>query len=250
MVLVSTVLALFGAVLSSFVGVLVDRVHTGESWVSDRSRCDSCRTVLAPRDLVPVLSWLWSRGRCRHCGSVVPARHVLVEFATAGVFFAAAAKIGLTLALPVFLLAVLVLLYIVLYDIRHTIVPTVPMFVLVGLSVLFAALSAPSVQELGITYMTAGAVACVFLLFYALSRGRAMGLGDTPVALALSAMVGFASALPGLLFSFWIGALYGILVLVSTPRGHRMGIEVPFVPFLALGFLLAFFTGWNPLPLF
>jgi prepilin signal peptidase PulO-like enzyme (type II secretory pathway) len=26
-----------------------------------------------------------------------------------------------------------------------------------------------------------------------------------------------------------------------------MGIEVPFVPFLALGYLLAFFTQWNPL---
>jgi len=29
-----------------------------------------------------------------------------------------------------------------------------------------------------------------------------------------------------------------------------MGIEVPFVPFLAAGYLLAFFTQWNPLPLF
>jgi prepilin signal peptidase PulO-like enzyme (type II secretory pathway) len=67
------------------------------------------------------------------------------------------------------------------------------------------------------------------------------------MALGLSLLVGPSVVLPGVLFSFWIGALYGIVVLVSTPRGHRMGIEVPFVPFLALGFLLAFFTGWNPL---
>jgi prepilin signal peptidase PulO-like enzyme (type II secretory pathway) len=34
--------------------------------------------------------------------------------------------------------------------------------------------------------------------------------------------------------------------LVGRPKGHRMGIEVPFVPFLAVGFLLAYFTQWTP----
>jgi leader peptidase (prepilin peptidase) / N-methyltransferase len=96
----------------------------------------------------------------------------------------------------------------------------------------------------------AGSAAIVFLLFYLLSGGRAMGLGDTPVALGLSLLVGPEAVLPGVLFSFWIGALYGIMVLVTTKPGHRMGMEVPFVPFLALGFLLAYFTGWNPLPIF
>jgi prepilin signal peptidase PulO-like enzyme (type II secretory pathway) len=74
-----------------------------------------------------------------------------------------------------------------------------------------------------------------------------MGLGDAPVALALALLAGPGLALAGLLFSFWIGALVGIAILVSRPKGHRMGIEVPFVPFLAAGYLLAFFTRWNPL---
>jgi prepilin signal peptidase PulO-like enzyme (type II secretory pathway) len=73
-----------------------------------------------------------------------------------------------------------------------------------------------------------------------------MGLGDAPVALALSLVAG-TNAFSGLLFSFWIGAVIGIGILALYPRGHRMGIEVPFVPFLAAGYLLAFFTQWNPL---
>jgi prepilin signal peptidase PulO-like enzyme (type II secretory pathway) len=72
-----------------------------------------------------------------------------------------------------------------------------------------------------------------------------MGLGDTPVALGLSLLVGMNSV-SGLLFSFWIGAVIGIGILARYPKGHRMGIEVPFVPFLAAGYLLAFFTQWNP----
>ena len=39
----------------------------------------------------------------------------------------------------------------------------------------------------------------------------------------------------------------GVLILVLRRGGPRMGIEVPFVPFLAIGYLLAFFTQWNPL---
>jgi prepilin signal peptidase PulO-like enzyme (type II secretory pathway) len=94
--------------------------------------------------------------------------------------------------------------------------------------------------------MIAGAIALFFFLLHVLSSGRAMGLGDAPVALALSLMAG-TQAIAGLLFSFWIGALYGIFVLSTRRGGPRMGIEVPFVPFLALGFLLALFTAWNPL---
>lgn len=250
MLLISTALAILGAVLSSFVGVIVERINTGNSWANDRSRCDSCQTTLEPQDLVPVLSWIFSRGRCRHCGSRVTAQHALVEFTTAGVFFAATSMLGLGFPLLVFLLAVLVLLFIALYDLRHTIVPTIPVVLLVVLAIVFATSTSTDTQSLGLTFMVAGGMGTIFLAFYALSRGRAMGLGDAPVALALSLLVGHLASLPGLLFSFWIGALYGIVVLVSTPQGHRMGIEVPFVPFLALGFLLAFLTGWNPLPLF
>jgi len=41
----------------------------------------------------------------------------------------------------------------------------------------------------------------------------------------------------------------GIVLLARAPRGARMGIEVPFAPFLAAGFLLAYFTQWDPFAL-
>jgi prepilin signal peptidase PulO-like enzyme (type II secretory pathway) len=77
-----------------------------------------------------------------------------------------------------------------------------------------------------------------------------MGLGDAPVAFSLALLVGSAYAFAGLIFSFWIGALFGIGLLLARRGGPTMGIEVPFVPFLAAGFLLAYFTQWNPFPLF
>ena len=72
-----------------------------------------------------------------------------------------------------------------------------------------------------------------------------MGLADTPLVFGLALLVGSA-ALSGFVFSFWIGAVIGILILLRRPAGTRMGVEVPFAPFLAAGFLLAYFTQWNP----
>jgi prepilin signal peptidase PulO-like enzyme (type II secretory pathway) len=244
-----------GAILASLVCVIAERIFTGQSWLAGRSRCNSCRRELAPLDLVPIFSLLLSRGRCRTCHARIPLMYSLYEFALGVVFAAAYLTIqrGLTsletsLQLFVFLVAILVLFFIVVYDLRHTLVPWSSSIALVILALIFAWLRAPTMREFEVTLLIAAGIGLFFFLMHALSRGRWMGLGDAPVAFALSLLVGGA-AIPGLLFSFWIGAAIGVLILALRRGGPTMGIEIPFVPFLALGYLLAFFTQWNPLML-
>ena len=239
----------FGALVASFVGVVSERAYTGQSWHTGRSKCDSCNTMLSAPDLVPVLSWLLSHGRCRSCGSKVTGAHALVEAGVGTLFAVAYATLGLGLPLLAFLVALSVLLFVVLYDLRHTIVPLTGSSLLLLASLTFALLTRADAHAFGLTLLTAGGVSLFFFLIYAASRGRAMGLGDAPVAFSLALLVGSAHAVPGLLFSFWIGALFGIGLLLGRRGGPTMGIEVPFVPFLAAGFLLAYFTQWNPIPL-
>ena len=246
-ILIGLALFAFGAVIASFLGVVAERLHTGESWVKGRSRCNSCAEHLTGRDLVPVFSWLFAGGRCRACGSRVPVSYMVGEATLGSVFLLGYLALGLSAALILFLFIASVLAFIVLYDLRHTVVPVFASNTLIVLGVLYALLTAENLSALGLTFLVSGAIGLFFFLVYALSRGRAMGLGDAPVALALSLLVGGSLALPGFLFSFWIGGIVGIAILVSRPEGRRMGIEVPFVPFLAAGYLLAFFTQWNPL---
>ncbi len=239
------ILFFFGAILASFTCVIAERIYTGQSWLKGRSRCNSCRRNLDSRDLVPVFSWLICKGRCRTCRAKVPAMYAAFE-ATLGVIFVAAyLKLGLTLDLFLFLAAVLVLAFIVIYDLRHTIVPWGSIILLALFSFAFSLVHLKSVPVIGNSLLVAFCIGAAFFLLHWLSRGRAMGLGDAPVAFSLSLLVGSA-AIPGLLFSFWIGAVVGILILVLRRGGPKMGIEVPFVPFLALGYLIAFFTQWNP----
>ena len=244
--LIAVALACLGAVLGSFVGVVAERAHTGQSFVSGRSRCNSCARLLGPADLVPVVSYLVSRGRCRGCGSRVPALYLVLEAVLAALFVLSYMTLGLSLALVGFLLALIVLAFIVVYDLRHTIVPTLASNLLMLLGAIVAILTAESLGALGTAFLIAGLIALGFFLLHVLSRGRAMGLGDTPVALGLSLLIA-PYAYGGLLLSFWIGAVIGILILVLRRGGPRMGIEVPFVPFLAAGYLIAYFFSWNPL---
>lgn len=247
--LLTVFFAILGALVASFVTVVSERAYTGQSWTRGRSKCDSCGEELTSRDLVPLLSWLASLGRCRHCGSRLASTYVFAEASLALLFALSYLRFGLTLPLVVFLVALAVLLFVVLYDLRHTVVPPAASFKLFATALVFAFLTSDSTSALGLTLLLAGGVSLFLFLLHALSRGRAMGLGDAPIAFSLALLVGSAHAFTGLLFSFWIGAVVGITVLLARRGGPTMGIEVPFVPFLAVGFLLAFFTQWNPFPL-
>ena len=244
--LIYIVLFFLGAILASFTGVVAERMYTGQSWLKGRSRCNSCRRTLDPLDLVPVLSWLTFLGKCRTCRSRVPALYAVFEAILGSLFVLSYVVLGFSLQLFVFFAVLLTLTFIVLYDLRHTIVPWGSSILLGVLSAIFALLRAPNFATLMTTLVVAVVIGIAFLLLHVLSRGRAMGLGDAPVAFALSLLVGSA-AIPGLLFSFWVGGVLGVCILVLRRGGPKLGIEVPFVPFLAIGYLLAFFTGWNPL---
>ena len=247
--LFSVAFFILGAILASFAGVIAERSFTGQPWHTGRSRCNACARALTGLDLVPILSWMVTLGRCRTCRARIPATYALAELLLGLAFFFAYQHIGLVPALLPFLLALVVLAAIVLYDLRHMIVPVPFSAWFIVLAALYLLASFSSLSLIYLTLAVAAGIALFFYLLYALSGGRAMGLGDTPVAFGLSLLTGTA-ALAGLAFSFWIGAVVGIIVLWRHPKGHRMGVEVPLVPFLAVGFLLAYFTQWNPFPLF
>lgn len=236
-----------GAVLASFIGVVSERAYTGQSWRKGRSRCNSCRQDLTVRDLVPVFSWVLYRGRCRACKTKVPGLYTVYEIALGLLFVLSFLKFGISVALACFLAALCALAFVVMYDLRHTLVPPGGSNLLIATSALVALATAETLSSLIDTVLVAALIALFFFCLYYFSKGRAMGFGDTPVSFALALLAG-ERALSGFLFSFWIGGVIGLLILVLHRGGPRMGIEVPFVPFMAAGFLLAIFTTWNPLP--
>lgn len=236
---------LLGAVVASFIGVIVARLNTGQSFFLGRSRCDACAMLLSPLQLVPILSFLVSRGRARCCDAQLFPSAPLSECLLGVLFVLAYHTLGPTLALPLMLLSFSLLLALVLYDLFHHILPF-PLLVLFVVTSTFTGFSlSASPSAFFSTVFTAFLLALFLAGIHFAFRGRAMGLADAPFVFGLALLVG-PRALSGFIFSFWIGAVIGVAMLLQRPPGSRMMVEVPFAPFLAAGFLLAYFTQWDP----
>jgi prepilin signal peptidase PulO-like enzyme (type II secretory pathway) len=246
----------FGVVIGSFLNVYLYRFHTGKSLMGG-SHCMSCAGLLRWYDLFPLLSYLTLRGRCRQCRAYIPARYFWVELLTGTLFGVVVYIVSDVLLWPVlfFLMAVLVL--VLVYDIMHMIIPHEFVY---ALSVVTALLLGYNVwrdmlDPLGVLlHLCAGVLAGAF--FYGLwwySEGRWVGLGDAKLALPLGTMVGLGGVFSMIVLSFWIGTIIaltllgyerykkrGQLRLPFTTNRLTMKSEVPFAPFLILGFLAVF----------
>lgn len=72
-------LAMLGAILGSFMNVVVYRLPRQMSLSRPGSRCPACEHPIRWYDNVPVLGWLALRGRCRDCQTWISPRYPLVE---------------------------------------------------------------------------------------------------------------------------------------------------------------------------
>ena len=81
---------ILGAVIGSFLNVLVYRLPEGMSLVHPPSHCPKCGKPVRPYDNVPIVGWLILRGRCRDCKEPISVRYPIVELLTALLFVAVA----------------------------------------------------------------------------------------------------------------------------------------------------------------
>lgn len=68
-----------GAVVGSFLNVVIYRVPAGLSVVAPGSQCPVCKTPIRWYDNIPIISYFLLRGRCRHCKTSYSPRYALVE---------------------------------------------------------------------------------------------------------------------------------------------------------------------------
>ena len=247
---------LFGLIVGSFLNVVILRWNTGMTISKGRSRCFSCGKTLDWYELIPLASFFLQRGSCRKCGSKISWQYPLVELGgglafvfayihTSGAFYS-----GLAFA-SFILTAALLCLYIVVvaYDMRHKIIPDFFSY-LAGIV---------SLCLIGVDWAATGAIdpyrliagPALFLFFWAFwyfSKGTWMGLGDGKLALSMGWALGLSQGLAALMLSFWIGAIISLAIMAfqrikngKSKLGMRS--EIPFGPFLILGFLTVFLSG-------
>src|SRR6266571_5067058 len=76
-------MAVVGAIIGSFLNVVIHRLPLEESIVFPNSRCPSCSAAIGWYDNIPILSYLVLTGRCRSCQTGISIRYPAVELLTA-----------------------------------------------------------------------------------------------------------------------------------------------------------------------
>jgi leader peptidase (prepilin peptidase)/N-methyltransferase len=158
---------------------------------------------------IPILSWLGLRGRCPMCGGAIPFRYFLTELALA----AAAAYLFLSFppgdAIARFVLcAALYVVALIDYDWR--VIPNLITFVGTPLGILSAWLLIPEVGLWSSLIGAAGGAGFLFLtgeVYLLVRRREGVGLGDV----FLLGMVGAFLGWPGVLFTLFVGSIFGSL---------------------------------------
>lgn len=265
--LIITFVFILGTLIGSFVNVISLRYNTGLSLVSGRSKCINCNTELKWFDLVPVLSFLYLRGKCRNCHNKISLQYPIIELLTGFIFAGVALRqfyyFPLYSALPhgVFLSIffffyygfVFSLLFVVLvYDLRHKIIPNSFVYTFIALSViklgLFFYCTGFVLTRTNIFDLLAPFILFIpFALLWSVSRGKWIGFGDAKLAFGIGALLGFVSGTSAIILAFWIGALFSLYLLYqskTSPPGQAVTLqsEIPFAPFLIIAIIIVFFT--------
>ncbi|MGL6278507.1 MAG: prepilin peptidase [Gaiella sp.] len=224
-----------GLAIGSFLNVVASRLPTGREIGTSRSACMGCGAAIRWYDNVPLVSFAVLRGRCRDCHAPIPVRYPLVEGLTAALVVASLLVFGLTAEglLAAGFCAVLVVLSAI--DVEHRIVPNRIVLPAAGVALVAHTAIDPSPE-----WLLAAVGAAGFLLVAALVHPRGMGMGDVKLALLLGAVLGREVAL-----ALLIGMIAALVpaIVVAARGGAVRKLAVPFVPFLALGSVIALFWG-------
>jgi leader peptidase (prepilin peptidase)/N-methyltransferase len=238
-----------GAILGSFLNVVIYRLPLGQSIVRPGSRCPQCKARVRWFDNVPILSWLLLRGRCRRCGWRIPFKYPLVELLSALAAAGIVWRYGFTLQAAWIYAFVAIMLAITFIDWEHQIIPD-PLSlggVVLGWVGAAICLDVGLVQSLVGSFAGAGVILLIAGLYRGIRKIHGMGGGDVKLMAMIGAFLGWKMVLPVLFIAALFGSLYGAYIMRSGGHGKT---AVAFGSFLAPAACLMMFAGERLLQLY
>lgn len=224
---IAIIVFIFGAMIGSFLNVVIYRIPKGESIVFPASKCQSCQNALKWWHNIPIFSWLFLKGKCYFCKEKISAQYPIVEFLTGVIFVALYFKLGLVWYLPFIAASCAALLALVMIDFKYMAVPDNVNFA----ALIFALVQPEFLMALLYASIAAGGLYLIGLLSSLLARKQAMGGADVIVAGTMGALLGF----PNFFVALFLSALLAMIpALIWREKG------VPFVPFLALATFIVY----------
>ncbi len=214
-VVCSVFVFIFGAVIGSFLNVVILRTPLHQSIITAPSHCFSCGKRLKWYDMFPIASWIILRGRCRFCGAKISPRYCIVESVTAVVYLLAFLRFGFSWEFAFALVMFAVLIVLSCIDIDRFEIPywcSITIAVL-GVAAFFVFPSVPWYERL----ISLGVVGVLFVILVLVGG---MGGGDLQLMLGASLLLGYR-VFPALFVGILLGAVYGSVKKLRDRKPER-----------------------------
>ena len=241
-----------GAIVGSFLNVVIHRYPLDESIVFPASHCPHCKAPIRWYDNIPLLSYVVLGARCRNCKAPISSRYPLVELANALFYLALFLNTGATIGFVLIAAIISMTIVLIYVDAQIQILPDVidvPGIVVgiavgaLGLGAMYNSLTLSSswLDALLGALFGASVLVAIIGLYWLVRRVEGMGQGDVKMLAMIGATLGWR-AIPGvLLLASVSGAIIGVPLALRSGRG--MQLPLPFGVFLGLAALAVLFFG-------
>jgi len=241
---VNTFLFVFGAIIGSFLNVLIYRLPREESIIYPPSHCPHCKKNIKWHDNIPIFSYFILLGRCRSCKSPISIRYPVVETMTGILFVLINTLLGfgiwdLGFYFSAFFVSAMIVA--IFADYESEIIPDEIIFAGIPLALIFHFFSGNIIASVF------GCAMGYSLLFLISASGKfifkkeALGYGDVKLAALMGAWLTIDRLFLALFLGYFIGAAWALLLLIFKIK--KRGDYIPFGPALSFGALLTLFFG-------
>ncbi len=203
-----------GAVIGSFLNVVILRTPLKQSIVVNRSHCMTCGNQLKNIDLIPIFSYIFLGGKCRFCKSKISPRYWIVELLTALMYVLSICTLGISVELLYAIVLIPVLIVASGIDIDYMQIPYTCSIIIavMGIISIFTD-GAPWYEHLLAAVITA-------VIFGILVMFGGMGGGDLHLMSAAALLLGWRTV-PAAAIGIVLGAIGGTITLISTPKSVK-----------------------------
>lgn len=234
--------AVWGAVVGSFLNVVIYRLPLRQSLAWPGSACPSCKRPLSWYENIPIVSYTMLGGRCRTCRTPLTIRYLVVELLCAAMFAGAWWLYGPSLLLVSRLLLGCALIALFAIDLEHYILPDVITLsgIVIGFVLSFVTEPGWLASLIGVL-VGGGLLWAIAEGYYRIRHEEGMGFGDVKMLAMIGAFLGWKLTIVSVVMASFTGSIIGVALIVSG-RG-TMKYALPFGTFLALGALIAATVG-------
>jgi leader peptidase (prepilin peptidase) / N-methyltransferase len=228
-----------GLIIGSFLNVCIYRIPKNESISFPPSHCTSCDNKIGSYDLIPVLSYILLKGKCRHCGEKISIKYPIIELLTGVLFVLLYIKFGLSFELVKYSALTGWLIVIGIIDFETTDIyfkTTITGIIAAGVFIIVGYFLGYGVSEYILGGLLGSGLISVIVL---LTKG--MGWGDVEVFLLSGLFIGLKLTAITLFFSFIIGGVAGILLIILKKKSRKD--YIPFAPYITIGTMIAVLIG-------